>query len=239
MEERLQKVMSMAGVASRRESERLIAEGKVKVNGKVVTELGTKVKKGIDRIVVNGKSLSMQSKVYFLLYKPRGVISSVKDEKGRKTVLDLLPDVSERVYPVGRLDYNTEGVLLLTNDGEMTNSLIHPKFNIDKTYEVKVKGIPSETTLDRLRVGVLLEDGMTAPALVRLCQVDEVKNMAVFIITIHEGRNRQVRRMCDCIGYPVVSLKRIQFAMLTLAGLKRGHYRKLTDAEIEALQALQ
>ena len=236
--ERLQKVMSNAGVASRRESEKLIQEGRVKVNGKVVTELGLKVEQGKDKILVDGKPIYIEEKVYFLLNKPRGVITSAKDEKGRKTVIDLLAAEGKRVYPVGRLDYNTEGVLLLTNDGELTNKLIHPKYKIDKTYQAKVSGIPVEERLDLLRAGICLEDGPTAPALVRLIAVDKEANTATVDITIHEGRNRQVRRMFEKIGYPVQSLKRTKFAMLTLTGLKRGAYRPLTESEIYQLNQL-
>lgn len=236
--ERLQKVMSKAGVASRRESEKFIQEGRVKVNGKVVTEPGVKVEEGKDKILVDDKPIFLEEKVYFLLNKPRGVITSAKDERGRRTVVDLLADEGLRVYPVGRLDYNTEGVLLLTNDGELTNKLIHPKYKIKKKYQAKVKGIPVEEELDRLRVGVKLADGMTAPALVRLMEIDRTSGTAVLDITIHEGRNRQVRRMCEAIGYPVQSLKRTSFAMLTLTGLKRGGYRRLTEAEIMQLKGL-
>lgn len=233
--ERLQKVISRAGLASRREAEKLIAAGKVSVNGETVTELGTKVD-ARDRIAVEGKPIKAQSFKYFLLYKPKGVITSAKDERGRKTVLDLLEGVEERVYPVGRLDYNTEGALLLTNDGDLTNRLIHPSYEIRKTYIAKVRGIPSEETLDKLRAGVVLDDGPTAPALVDVTDIDREKGTLSFEITIHEGRNRQIRRMCDAIGYPVRSLRRVRFANLTLEGLRRGQYRALTSREIEALK---
>lgn len=231
--------MSKAGVASRRESEKLIADGRVKVNGKVVTELGTKVEEGKDRILVDGKPVETERKVYFLLNKPRGIIASVKDEKGRRTVVDLLEGVKERVYPVGRLDYATEGLLLLTNDGALTNQLIHPKYKINKTYQAKVQGIPTEEKLDLLRAGVRLEDGMTAPALVRLLEVDASSNAAMLEITIHEGRNHQVRRMCEHIGHPVNALKRTKFAMLTITGVGRGRHRALTEEEISALRAMK
>lgn len=234
--ERLQKVISQAGLASRREAEKLIAAGKVSVNGETVTELGTKVDAARDKITVDGKSVRAQPFRYLLLYKPKGVITSAKDEQGRKTVLDLLEGVEERVYPVGRLDYNTEGALLLTNDGELTHRLIHPSYEIRKTYVAKVRGIPSEEALDKLRAGVVLDDGPTAPALVNVIGVDREKGMLSFEITIHEGRNRQIRRMCDAIGYPVRSLRRTRFANLTLEGLRRGQYRELTKREIEQLK---
>jgi len=237
--ERLQKVMSQAGVASRREAETLIKEGRVAVNGKVVTELGTKVDIDKDKVRVDGKLITSQENIYILMNKPKGVITSVKDDRGRKTVIDLLEGVSQRVYPVGRLDYNTEGLILLTNDGELTNSLIHPKYKVYKTYIAKVQGIPSEDQLDLLRIGIKLEDGVTAPAKVNILDIDPSHNITTFEITIHEGKNRQVRRMCDAIGYPVKNLKRIKFATLTLEGLRRGQYRLLSVDEVENLKTIK
>lgn len=237
--ERLQKVISHAGIASRREAENLILAGRVKVNGSVITELGTKVDQYKDKVVVDGKVIANEEAVYFMLHKPRGVITSVKDEKGRKTVIDLLTDVEQRVYPVGRLDYATEGLLLLTNDGEFTNNLIHPRYKIYKTYIVKVQGIPEEEKLDLLRIGIRLEDGVTAPANVMMTQIDPRENVATLEMTIHEGKNRQIRRMCEQIGYPVQALKRIKFASLSLDGLRRGQYRKLTKEEIISLKAIK
>lgn len=236
--ERLQKVMSQAGIASRRESEKMILDGKVKVNGQVITELGKKVDCLKDKIVVNGKLITTQNKIYILMNKPKGIITSVKDDRGRRTVIDLLDGIEQRVYPVGRLDYNTEGALLLTNDGELTNTLIHPKYKIYKTYLAKVIGIPTEEKLDLLRAGVELSDGITAPAYVRLLQRDEMENITKIEITIHEGRNRQVRRMFEKIGYPVKNLKRTEFATLNLSGLKRGQYRMLSESEILELKEL-
>jgi len=237
--ERLQKVISQAGVASRREAETLIKEGRVVVNGKVVTELGTKVDINKDKVRVDGKLIASQENIYILMNKPKGVITSVKDDRGRKTVIDLLEGVSQRVYPVGRLDYNTEGLILLTNDGELTNSLIHPKYKVYKTYIAKVQGIPSEDQLDLLRIGIKLEDGVTAPAKVNILDIDPSHNITTFEITIHEGKNRQVRRMCDAIGYPVKNLKRIKFATLTLEGLRRGQYRLLSVDEVENLKTIK
>jgi 23S rRNA pseudouridine2605 synthase len=237
--ERLQKVISQAGVASRREAETLIKEGRVVVNSKVVTELGTKVDINKDKVRVDGKLIASQENIYILMNKPKGVITSVKDDRGRKTVIDLLEGVSQRVYPVGRLDYNTEGVVLLTNDGELTNSLIHPKYKVYKTYIAKVQGIPSEDQLDLLRIGIKLEDGVTAPAKVNIQDIDPSHNITTFEITIHEGKNRQVRRMCDAIGYPVKNLKRIKFATLTLEGLRRGQYRLLSVDEVENLKTIK
>lgn len=236
--ERLQKIISQAGIASRREAEKMILAGQVSVNRKTVTELGIKVDVQKDRIAVNGKPVKMQEHVYVLLYKPKGVITSLKDERGRKTVVDFLRGLPTRVYPVGRLDYNTEGLLLLSNDGALTNELIHPRYEISKTYLATVQGIPPEEALDRLRAGIRLEDGVCAPALVRKLQEDPERNRTQLEIIIHEGKNRQVRRMCEAIRYPVYALKRTKFASLTLQGLRRGQYRLLSDAEVDELKAL-
>ena len=236
MEERLQKVLAQAGVASRREAEGYILAGRVKVNGKVVKELGTKV--GPDAfIMVDGHPIHRERKTYLLFYKPRGVVTTMKDPEGRKTVADYVKDIPQRVYPVGRLDYNTEGLLLLTNDGELAQALTHPSHEVDKTYEVTVPGIVPQEKLDLLRVGVKLEDGMTAPAVVVLTGYDYEKNLTHFTVTIHEGRNRQVRRMCDAIGFPVRYLRRVMMGTLTLDGLRRGDCRELFHEEIEELRA--
>lgn len=235
--ERLQKVIAYAGVASRRKAEELIIEGKVKVNGKVVKELGTKVSNS-DVIEVNGVKLEKEDKVYYLLYKPKGVISAVTDDKGRKTVTDLFRNVPERIFPVGRLDYDTTGLLLLTNDGEFAYQMTHPKFKIDKTYVARVKGVPTIDGLKKLQRGIKLEDGKTAPAKVSMTSFDEKAGKAICEITIHEGRNRQVRRMFEAIGTPVVKLKRERFAFLDLAGLNPGEYRELTKHEVKLLRVL-
>lgn len=235
--ERLQKVIAQAGVASRRNAERLISEGKVKVNGQVVTELGTKVSPA-DKIEVNGIPLVEEEKKYFLFYKPRGVISAVKDDKNRKVVTDFFPHVQERVYPVGRLDYDTSGLLLLSNDGEFTQLLTHPRHEINKTYVAKVKGIPLRESLKKLERGIVLEDGKTAPAKVKLQSADKNKNSAIVEITIHEGKNRQVRRMFEAIGHPVLKLKREKLAFLDLHGLNAGGYRELTPHEVKRLKVL-
>ncbi|RWR15018.1 pseudouridine synthase [Siminovitchia fortis] len=235
--ERLQKVIAQAGVASRRNAEKLIADGKVKVNGQVVTELGTKVAV-TDKIEVNGVPLVEEEKKYFLFYKPRGVISAVKDDKNRKVVTDYFAQIPERVYPVGRLDYDTSGLLLLSNDGEFTHLLTHPRHEIKKTYVAKVKGIPEREALKKLERGILLEDGKTAPAKVKLQTVDKRKNSAIVELTIHEGRNRQVRRMLEAIGHPVLKLKREQLAFLNLHGLNAGEYRELTPHEVKKLKVL-
>ena len=235
MEERLQKVLAQAGVASRREAEEYITAGRVKVNGKVVKELGTKV--GPDAfIMVDGHPIQRERKTYLLFYKPRGVVTTMKDPEGRKSIADYVKDIPQRVYPVGRLDYNTEGLLLLTNDGELAQAMTHPSHEVNKIYEVTVPGIVPQEKLDLLRVGVKLEDGMTAPAIVDLVGYDYEKNLTRFNVTIHEGRNRQVRRMCDYIGFPVRYLRRVQMGSLTLDGLRRGDCRELFNEEIEELR---
>lgn len=235
--ERLQKVLAHAGVASRRKAEQLILDGKVKVNGKVVTELGTKVSSS-DTVEVEGVKLEKEQKVYYLLYKPRGIISAVVDDKGRKTVADLFPHVEQRLFPVGRLDYETSGLLLMTNDGDFSYLMTHPKFKIDKTYIAKVKGIPTREQLQQLSRGIVLEDGKTAPARVKMQSVDRKTGKAIIEITIHEGRNRQVRRMFDAIGCPVQKLRRDRFAFLTLHGLNAGESRELTPHEVKQLRVL-
>lgn len=235
--ERLQKVMAAAGIASRRECEKMIQAGRVQVNGKTVTELGTKVGPKAF-ITIDGKGLRPTKKRYILLYKPRGVVTTMKDPQGRRTVAEMLEGVRERLYPVGRLDYQTEGLLLMTNDGELAQKMTHPSHHVNKTYEVTVKGKVPEEKLDILRMGVPLEDGLTAPALVYVKGYDPEKKLTLFTVTIHEGRNRQVRRMCDFIGFPVNKLKRVQIASLTLEGLKKGEYRELEPEEVEALQRL-
>ncbi|HZG85200.1 pseudouridine synthase [Paenibacillus sp.] len=236
--ERLQKVLAAAGLASRRKSEDIIREGRVTVNGKPVTELGAKVDPTADEIAVDGKPIAKQKKIYLAFYKPKGVISSAKDPEGRQTVMDYMHGIKERVYPVGRLDYDTEGLILLTNDGEFANLLMHPSFHVPKTYLATTKGVPHGTLLDKLRSGIQLEDGMTAPAEVEYADVDPDGKEAVVQITITEGRNRQVRRMFDAIKFPVVRLKRIRFGSVLLGGLQRGKYRHLTKAEVDELRAL-
>ncbi len=236
--ERLQKVIAYAGVASRRKAEQLIVEGKVKVNGEVIRELGTKVSAS-DSIEVEGVKLEKEDKVYFLLYKPRAYISAVTDDKGRNTVTDIFKkQVHQRIFPVGRLDYDTTGLLLLTNDGEFSNQMTHPKFKIDKTYIARVKGVPDKKGLMSLQNGIKLEDGKTAPAKVMMTSFDEAGKKAICEITIHEGRNRQVRRMFEAIGTPVVKLKRERFAFLDLRGLVPGEYRELTKHEVKLLRVL-
>jgi 23S rRNA pseudouridine2605 synthase len=235
--ERLQKVIAHAGFASRRKAEQMIVEGHVKVNGKVVKELGVKVS-GSDRVEVDGIPVEREEPVYFLLYKPRGVISSVSDDKGRKVVTDFFHSIEQRVYPIGRLDYETSGLLLLTNDGEFANLLMHPKSEIEKVYVAKVKGIPTREKLKSLERGIRLEDGKTAPAKTKVLSIDKKKQTAIVELVIHEGRNRQVRRMFEAIGHQVMKLKRERYGFLTLQGLTAGDARELTAHEVKQLRAL-
>ena len=202
------------------------------VDGKIITEPGTKADPSKNKIRVDGKLLTFGAeKIYLLLNKPRGYVSTVKDERGRRTVLALLGEnFSERVYPVGRLDLNSEGLLILTNDGDLTNSLIHPRYEVSKTYRAKISGDLTEEKLDKLRAGIELDDGLTAPAEIYLLEKNLVE------VTIHEGRNRQVRRMFAAIGCDVKRLRRIKFAGLTLDGLKVGQFRELTAAEVARLK---
>jgi 23S rRNA pseudouridine2605 synthase len=234
--ERLQKVLAQAGVASRRKCEEYIEAGRVQVNDKTVTTLGVKVDPAVDAIKVDGRPINRQRMQYLLFNKPKGVITSTTDPEGRNVVSDYIKDVKERVYPVGRLDYDSEGILLLTNDGELANLLTHPRHHVPKTYHVTVKGVPHGDLLDKLRAGIKLEDGVTAPAEVEYVDINPEKNETIVSITIHEGRNRQVRRMFDAISYPVIKLKRIQFGTLLLAGLQRGKHRALSKTEIEELR---
>jgi pseudouridine synthase len=233
--DRLQKILAQAGVASRRGAEELITDGKVTVNGKVVTELGTKVDPLKDKITVDGRKITKQEpKTYILLNKPAGYVSTVKDPHGRPKVTDLLKGVKERVYPVGRLDAETEGLLLLTNDGDLAFGLTHPKHGVEKTYLAHVVGIPDGKKLRILRDGVRLDDGVTSPALVRRLTV--IDGNALLEIKIHEGKNRQVRRMCETLGHPIMKLQRTEVGGLTLQGVPLGTYRRLTDEEIASLE---
>jgi 23S rRNA pseudouridine2605 synthase len=232
--ERLQKVLAHAGVGSRRKCEEIIVAGRVEVNGERVTELGIKVSP-TDVIVVDGRAIQSEKKVYIAFHKPKGVITSANDPEGRRTVMDYIKDVTERLYPVGRLDYDTEGLLILTNDGEFANRLTHPKFHVPKTYHATVNGVPHGSLLEKLAQGVMLDDGITAPAQVDYYDIASDQKQSIISITIHEGRNRQVRRMFDAINYPVIRLRRVQFGPLFLQGLPRGKSRPLTPKEIEEL----
>ena len=236
MEERLQKILAEAGIASRREAEKYIVAGRVKVNGKIISELGTKIDPLYCRISVDGRPIEFKEKAYYMFYKPRGVVTTMSDPQGRRCVGDFVKNLPERLFPVGRLDYNTEGLLLLTNDGALAQALMHPSHGVNKTYVVKVKGLVPQEKLDKLRLGIVLEDGKTAPATVNLCSYEQDANCTIFDIMIHEGRNRQIRRMCEAIGYPVRELKRIKIGPLVLKNLGRGKFRHLTNEEVHALE---
>ncbi len=236
-QQRLQKLIAEAGVTSRRAAEQLISEGRVTVNHRVVTSLGSKADKTKDLIAVDGKILRFTAnKQYIMLHKPVGYITSVRDERGRRTVMDLLKTVSDRVYPVGRLDYESSGLLLMTNDGELTNQLLHPSKEVSKTYLAEVEGIVTRDKLNILQRGIRLEDGMTVPAKAKMLRPG--KDSSRIEITIHEGRNRQVRRMFEAIGHPVIRLKRIKLGPLEIGKLPPGSWRELTAEEINSLQAL-
>lgn len=234
--ERLQKVIAQAGIASRRKAEQLILDGKVKVNGTVVREMGIKVSPS-DTVEVNGQEIGKEEKVYFLLNKPKKTICSLNDEKDRDTVVDLI-DCKQRIFPVGRLDYETTGLLLLTNDGHFANALMHPKSHILKTYEVAMNGVLTDTMCAKLEKGIVLEDGKTLPAEVYVLQRSEKKNKTVIHITIQEGRNRQVRRMMEYFHCEVTRLNRIQYAFLDLGNLRQGQYRKLRMYEVRKLLSI-
>ena len=233
--ERLQKVIAQSGVTSRRKAEQLILDGKVKVNNQVVTKLGTKVSAD-DKIEVNGVPLEKEQSVYYMLYKPRGVISSVNDDKGRKVVTDILSEIPERIFPVGRLDYQTSGLLLLTNDGVFANQLMHPKYEVEKVYVAKIKGIPEKAVLSKLLKGVKSDTDILKAIHYNIITTDTKKNTMVLELTLHEGKNKQVRRMMEGIGYPVLKLKREKYGMLTLRGLQPGEYRQLTPKEVRQIR---
>lgn len=232
--ERLQKVIANSGYTSRRKAEKLIEEGKVKINGKVIYEMGFKVNKN-DIVEVEGLVLKHEDeKLYYVLNKPRGVITSTSDDKDRKTVVDLIK-TNKRIYPVGRLDYDTTGILLLTNDGELANKLMHPKSNIDKIYIAKVRGLIGKKQLGELCRGVLVDGKMTSKAKARIKKYDKKTDTSIVELIIHEGRNHQVKKMFESIGYDVLKLKRECYSFLTLDGLKSGEYRKLSPKEVKRL----
>ncbi len=232
---RINKFLAELGVGSRRAIDKMIEEKRIKVNG-VLAESGIKVDKS-DKISVNGKLLEFEKKkkVYFMLNKPKRVLSTAKDERGRKTVVDLI-DTKERIFPIGRLDYDTEGLLLLTNDGEIFNKVIHPRTEVYKTYLVEARGNINMTTLNKLKRGIMLDDKMTLPAKAKILLADERHTELHF--AIKEGRNRQVRRMFELVGHPVINLKRIMLGELNLDGLEIGEYRPLTKKEINYLYSL-
>ena len=234
--ERLQKVIANSGYCSRRKAEEEITKGHVKVNGKVVLELGVKVS-GNDTIEVNGTSLSLEDKEYILLNKPRGVITSTSDDKKRKTVIDLI-DTTKRLYPVGRLDYDTTGVLILTNDGELANYLMHPKTEIEKTYIAKVEGIVDGKSINAVTCGGVIDGKKTTREKTKLSKYDRKSNTSIVALSIHEGRNHQVKNMFKELGYEVIKLRRDSVAFLNCDGLNSGEYRYLSTKEVKILYNL-
>ncbi|WMJ76220.1 MULTISPECIES: pseudouridine synthase [unclassified Sedimentibacter] len=232
--ERLQKYIARSGVTSRRKAEELILSGKVKVNEKTVTELGTKVDPESDIVLVNNQKIfEVKNHVYIKLYKPEGYVTTVKDQFNRKTVMDLI-NAKERVYPVGRLDYNTSGLLLLTNDGDLANKLMHPKYNIYKTYIAEAKGRITEDSMNILRTGVVIENYKTAPARVKLIKYKQYSSIVQ--ISIHEGKNRQVRKMFEAVGHNVTELKRTSLGKINLGDLNPGCWKYLNNEEIQFLK---
>lgn len=235
MEERLQKYMAKCGVASRRKCEEIILSGRVEVNGSVITELGFKVNEN-DVVEVDSNVIKVEeNKVYIILNKPTGYITSNSDEKERKTILDIV-NVKERIYPIGRLDYDSSGLLLLTNDGDIYNKIIHPKKEIEKRYIATVKGTFSKEELEKFRFGVDIGGYITAPAKIKV--IKESKSNSVVEITIHEGKNRQVRKMCSAFNHEVLNLKRIAIGKLSLDNLKEGQWRNLNEKEVSYLKSL-
>ncbi len=234
---RLQKYLALCGVASRRAAEKMIAEGQVTVNGVPVTEMGVKVEEDTDVVRVNGEVVRPEETRYYIAYnKPIGEVTTVSDPEGRATVMDKFRDFPARLFPVGRLDYDSEGLLLLTNDGDMMNRLLHPSREISKVYLVKVSNTISEEELSRLRRGVMIDGRLTSPARVRLVRQEAFA--AVLLVSIHEGRNRQVRKMVEAIGHQVVHLRRVEFGPISLGDLPAGRWRSLTPEEIRKLKAV-
>lgn len=234
---RLQKYMALCGVASRRASEEMIAAGRVCVNGHTVTKMGVQVDEERDRVTVDGAPIRLEEEKHYLAYyKPVGEVTTVSDPEGRATVMDKFRDYPVRLYPVGRLDYDSEGLLLLTNDGDMMNSLLHPSHEVNKTYLARVSSRLEDESVRRLRQGVTLDGRLTSPAQVRVVRYETFDT--VVLVTIHEGRYRQVRRMFEAVGHQVVSLKRVGFGPIQLGDLPRGQWRRLTDAEVRRLKEL-
>ena len=236
--ERLQKVIANRGYASRRKAEDLIVQGKVKINGIIIKELGVKVDTNDVILIDNKPIVKSEKKVYYLLNKPRGVISSVSDELNRKTVADFI-NTEERIYPIGRLDYDTTGLIILTNDGELANKLMHPKNEILKTYIAKVEGILDSYAIDKLKKGIVIEKRYTKIYRFKIRKIDKQKNNTLIEISIVEGRNHIVKKIFETLGHPVIKLSRISYDFLTLDGLKSGEYRELSLKEIKKLYSLK
>lgn len=237
---RINKYIASCGIASRRKAEELIIENRVKVNGKIVNELSFQINEAEDKVEVDGKTIGLEEElVYIMLNKPEGYVTTVKDQFDRKSVIDLVKGVGARVYPIGRLDYETSGLLLLTNDGDLTYKLTHPKHEVDKTYVATVKGIPNESEINNFEKGLYIEDYKTAPAKIKIVKKNIEKNYAVCEIKIHEGRNRQVRKMCRAINHPVMNLRRKAMGKIVLKDVEIGQYRYLTNDEVNYLKKLR
>lgn len=234
--ERLQKFIANSGYTSRRKAEELIKEGKVIVNGETITNLGHKVDSN-DEVVIDGMRIEKENKVYYLLNKPRGYVSSTSDDKGRKVVTDII-NTNLRIYPVGRLDYDTTGILILTNDGEFANLMMHPKNKIDKLYIAKIKGILFKNEIEKLSKGIEIDGIKTSKARIKVKKYDKKTNTSIVEVIIHEGRNHQVKKMFEAVGHEVLKLKREQIAFLTLDGLSSKEYRMLTSKEVKRLYNL-
>ena len=236
---RINKYIALCGVASRRKAEELILAGKIKVNDNIVTELSDQVDEENDVVKVDDKIIKEENKlVYILLNKPEGYITTVKDQFDRESVLDLVTDIKERVYPIGRLDYETSGLLLLTNDGDLTYKLTHPKHEVDKTYVARVKGKLTPDEIKMFKSGLKIEDYVTAPAKLKVIRYDEKTNVSLLEIKIHEGKNRQVRKMCKAINHPVLRLKRTAMGKIRIGECEIGKYRYLTEDEVKYLKSI-
>lgn len=237
---RINKYIASCGIASRRKAEELILENRVKVNGNLINELSFQINEKKDKVEVDGKLIGLEEKlVYIMLNKPEGYVTTVKDQFDRKSVIDLVKDIDARVYPIGRLDYETSGLLLLTNDGDLTYKLTHPKHEVDKTYIATVKGIPTQNEIRNFEKGLYIEDYKTSPAKIKIVKKNIEKNYAVCEIKIHEGRNRQVRKMCKAINHPVMNLRRKAMGKIVLKDVEIGKYRHLTIEEVNYLKNLK
>jgi 23S rRNA pseudouridine2605 synthase len=236
---RLNKYIALCGITSRRKADELIESGKVEVNGQLIKEMGFDVDEYKHIIKVNGNIIKPQEeKIYIMLNKPEGYVTTVKDQFNRQNVIDLVKEIKERIYPIGRLDYETSGLLILTNDGDLTYKLTHPKHEVNKTYIARVRGIPSNYEIKKFEKGLKIEDYITAPAKFKVLEVNKDKNYSICEIIIHEGKNRQVRKMCKEIGYPVQHLQRISMGKINLSNLEKGKWRYLTKEELAYLKSL-
>lgn len=237
---RINKYIASCGIASRRKAEEIILQERVKVNGNIVKDLSFKIDEENDLVEIDNEKINMKKEnIYIVLNKPEGYITTVKDQFDRPSVVDLLTDIKERIYPIGRLDYETSGLLILTNDGDLTYKLTHPKHEVAKVYIARVKGIPTYEEITNFENGLYIEDYKTSPAKIKILEKNEEKNYSICQIQIHEGRNRQVRKMCKAINHPVQRLKRVAMGKITLKGTEVGKYRHLTNEEIKYLKSIK